>query len=169
MLAGFANIPNRGVEMIKKCPNCKGTGRVGVSDWSMGSGRVDAPQKTEPCNYRKCGGNGSYAFDPIEEAKLDREEAESDARHSRATAERMKETVAYFKEHGPSIRAKQKSESDELWRRLAAGPKQKFSPKSSRLGIVNQLAVLAKLRKEGSLTEQEFQTLKTRLISGGKS
>jgi hypothetical protein len=34
--------------------------------------------------------------------------------------------------------------------------------------IADQLAVLAKLRKEGSLTEQEFQTLKTRLISGDK-
>lgn len=34
--------------------------------------------------------------------------------------------------------------------------------------IADQLAVLAKLCKEGSLTEQEFQTLKTRLISGDK-
>lgn len=35
--------------------------------------------------------------------------------------------------------------------------------------IADQLAVLAKLLKEGSLTKEEFQTLKTRLISGGKS
>lgn len=35
--------------------------------------------------------------------------------------------------------------------------------------IADQLAVLAKLLKEGSLTKEEFQTLKTRLISDGKS
>ena len=35
--------------------------------------------------------------------------------------------------------------------------------------IADQLVVLAKLRKEGALTEQEFQTLKTRLISGDDS
>lgn len=33
--------------------------------------------------------------------------------------------------------------------------------------IADQLAVLAKLFKEGSLTKEEFQQLKTRLISGG--
>lgn len=43
------------------------------------------------------------------------------------------------------------------------------SQKSSRLSIAEQLAVLAELREQGSLTEQEFQTLKTRLISGGDS
>ena len=35
--------------------------------------------------------------------------------------------------------------------------------------IADQLAVLAKLVAEGALTREEFQTLKTRLISGGKS
>ena len=35
--------------------------------------------------------------------------------------------------------------------------------------IADQLVVLAKLRKEGALTEQEFQTLKTRLISSDES
>ena len=39
---------------------------------------------------------------------------------------------------------------------------------SPGLSVAEQLAVLAKLRKEGSLTEQEFQALKTRLISGDK-
>lgn len=56
--------------------------------------------------------------------------------------------------------------------------KREKSPKASRqnttfvspgLSIAEQLAVLAKLRSEGSLTEQEFQTLKTRLIVGGDS
>lgn len=35
--------------------------------------------------------------------------------------------------------------------------------------IADQLAVLAKLFKEGALTKEEFQHLKTRLISGDKS
>jgi hypothetical protein len=39
---------------------------------------------------------------------------------------------------------------------------------SPALSIAEQLALLAKLRKEGSLTEEEFQTLKNRLIDGGK-
>lgn len=34
--------------------------------------------------------------------------------------------------------------------------------------IADQLAVLAKLFKEGSLTKEEFQHLKSRLISGGE-
>ena len=45
----------------------------------------------------------------------------------------------------------------------------KSSKVSSRLSIAEQLAVLAELRERGALTEQEFQTLKTRLISGDKS
>ncbi len=48
----------------------------------------------------------------------------------------------------------------------ASTPKKKSS-ESSRLSIAEQLVVLAGLRFEGSITEQEFQTLKTRLISGG--
>ena len=40
---------------------------------------------------------------------------------------------------------------------------------SPGLSGAEQLLVLAKLRKEGALTEQEFQTLKTRLISGDDS
>jgi len=48
-------------------------------------------------------------------------------------------------------------------------PTQNITYVSPAPSIADQLAVLAKLRKEGSLTEQEFQTLKTRLISGGKS
>ena len=47
-------------------------------------------------------------------------------------------------------------------------PIQNITYVSPAPSIADQLAVLAKLRKEGSLTEQEFQTLKTRLISGGK-
>jgi len=35
--------------------------------------------------------------------------------------------------------------------------------------IADQLAALAKLLTEGVLTKEEFQTLKARLISGGKS
>ena len=35
--------------------------------------------------------------------------------------------------------------------------------------ITEQLEVLAKLFKEGAITKEEFQTLKTRLISGGMS
>jgi hypothetical protein len=34
--------------------------------------------------------------------------------------------------------------------------------------VADQLVALVKLRKEGSLTEQEFQILKARLISGDK-
>ncbi len=47
-------------------------------------------------------------------------------------------------------------------------PTQNITYVSPAPNIADQLAVLAKLRKEGSLTEQEFQTLKTRLISGDK-
>lgn len=56
--------------------------------------------------------------------------------------------------------------------------KRTTSPKATRqnttivtpaLSVAEQLAVLAKLRKDGSLTEQEFATLKSRLISGGDS
>ncbi len=39
---------------------------------------------------------------------------------------------------------------------------------SPGLSVAEQLAVLAELREQGSLTEQEFQTLKNRLISGDK-
>jgi len=35
--------------------------------------------------------------------------------------------------------------------------------------IADQLSALARLLKEGVLTKEEFQTLKARLISGGKS
>jgi hypothetical protein len=48
-------------------------------------------------------------------------------------------------------------------------PTQNITYVSPTPTIADQLVVLAKLHKEGSLTEQEFQTLKTRLISGGKS
>lgn len=47
-------------------------------------------------------------------------------------------------------------------------PTQNITYVSPAPNIADQLAILAKLRKEGSLTEQEFQTLKTRLISGDK-
>lgn len=47
-------------------------------------------------------------------------------------------------------------------------PTQNITYVSPAPSIADQLAVLAKLRKEGSLTEQEFQALKTRLISGEK-
>lgn len=41
------------------------------------------------------------------------------------------------------------------------------SKPSSRLSIAEQLALLTELHERGSLTEQEFQTLKSQLISGG--
>ena len=40
------------------------------------------------------------------------------------------------------------------------------SPDSSVLSIAEQLVLLAQLRDSGALTEQEFQSLKSRLISG---
>lgn len=52
-----------------------------------------------------------------------------------------------------------------LRKRGASSPRPK-SQKSTGLSVAEQLAVLADLREQGSLTEQEFQTLKTRLISG---
>lgn len=50
-------------------------------------------------------------------------------------------------------------------KRGASSPRPK-SQKSSGLSVAEQLAVLADLREQGSLTEQEFQTMKNRLISG---
>lgn len=44
----------------------------------------------------------------------------------------------------------------------------KRAKKTSRLSIAEQLALLTELYERGSLTEQEFQTLKSRLISGGE-
>lgn len=52
---------------------------------------------------------------------------------------------------------------------LRKEPTQTITYVSPAPSIADQLAVLAKLRKEGSLTEQEFQTLKARLIDGGNS
>jgi hypothetical protein len=43
------------------------------------------------------------------------------------------------------------------------------SQKSSRLSTAEQLVMLAKLYKEGSLTELEFKTLKSQLLSRGDS
>ena len=40
------------------------------------------------------------------------------------------------------------------------------SQDSSVLSIAEQLVLLAQLRDSGALTEQEFQSLKSRLISG---
>ena len=48
-------------------------------------------------------------------------------------------------------------------------PTQNITYVSPTPSIADQLAVLAKLRNEGSLTEQEFQALKTRLIFGSES
>ena len=62
--------------------------------------------------------------------------------------------------HCPRPEAKRKTSRRE--------PTQNITYVSPSPSIADQLAVLAKLRKEGSLTEQEFQTLKTRLISVDK-
>ena len=151
---------------MKKCPRCKGTGRTEIQKFSLGMGPIRPPE-TEPCNYRKCGGKGFYAFDPREEAKLDKEEADRERRRIQRNAE----VVASTKNHVPIPPRPTPTPGagrDELQRRIAAGPKKKQA-KTSRLSIAEQLAVLAKLRSEGSLTEKEFQTLKTQLISGGDS
>jgi hypothetical protein len=47
----------------------------------------------------------------------------------------------------------------------ASTPKKKQA-RLSQMSTAEQLAVLAELHERGSLTVQEFQTLKTRLISG---
>jgi hypothetical protein len=46
-------------------------------------------------------------------------------------------------------------------------PKRNPAFETSSLSIVEQLERLLNLRLEGALTEEEFTTLKTRLISGG--
>jgi hypothetical protein len=48
-------------------------------------------------------------------------------------------------------------------------PTQNITYVSSTPSIAEQLVLLAKLRSDGALTEQEFQTLKSRLVSGGNS
>jgi len=48
-------------------------------------------------------------------------------------------------------------------------PTQNITYVSSTPSIAEQLVLLARLRSDGALTEQEFQTLKSRLISGGNS
>jgi hypothetical protein len=48
-------------------------------------------------------------------------------------------------------------------------PTQNITYVSSTPSIAEQLVLLAKLHSDGALTEQEFQTLKNRLMSGGDS
>ena len=48
-------------------------------------------------------------------------------------------------------------------------PTQNITYVSSTPSIAEQLVLLAKLRSDGALTEQEFQTLKSRLVSGGNA
>ena len=48
-------------------------------------------------------------------------------------------------------------------------PTQNVTYVSSTPSIAEQLVLLAKLRSDGALTEQEFQTLKSRLVSGGNA
>jgi hypothetical protein len=48
-------------------------------------------------------------------------------------------------------------------------PTQNITYVSSTPSIAEQLVMLAKLRSDGALTEQEFQTLKNRLVSGGNA
>ena len=49
-------------------------------------------------------------------------------------------------------------------------PRTRSAPKdsSSRLSVAEQLAVLAKLRENGAITEQEFKLLKAQLIARGE-
>lgn len=46
-------------------------------------------------------------------------------------------------------------------------PRRNTSVESSSLSIVEQLELLVNLRLQGALTEEEFVTLKTRLIARG--
>lgn len=46
-------------------------------------------------------------------------------------------------------------------------PRRNPSVESSSLSIVEQLKLLVNLRRQGALTEEEFVTLKTRLIARG--
>ena len=48
-------------------------------------------------------------------------------------------------------------------------PTQNITYDSSTLSTAEQIVLLVKLRSDGTLTEQEFQTLKNRLVSGGNS
>jgi hypothetical protein len=48
-------------------------------------------------------------------------------------------------------------------------PTQNITYDSSTLSVAEQIVLLVKLRSDGSLTEQEFQTLKNRLVLGGNS
>lgn len=48
-----------------------------------------------------------------------------------------------------------------------AVPTQKIVHVTTSPNVAEQLALLARLHSEGSLTEREFQALKDRLISGG--
>ena len=48
-------------------------------------------------------------------------------------------------------------------------PTQNITYVSSTPSIAEQLVLLAKLHSDGALTEQEFQTLKNRLVLGGNS
>ncbi len=66
----------------------------------------------------------------------------------------------------PSCRCPRPTARRETSRRE---PTQNITYVSPAPSIADQLAALAKLRDEGSLTEIEFIALKTRLIFGGKS
>ena len=48
-------------------------------------------------------------------------------------------------------------------------PTQNITYDSSTLSTAEQIVLLVKLRSDGTLTEQEFQTLKNRLVLGGNS
>ena len=66
----------------------------------------------------------------------------------------------------PSCSCPRSSNKRESTRQI---PTQNITYESSTLSIAEQIVLLVKLRSDGALTEQEFQTLKNRLVLGGNS
>ena len=155
---------------MSECPECKGSGRGWLAEGSqsLGSGRpLHEPiqeQQWRPVTCQRCKGSGYV--DLKEEAKRDA------AHHAEFLARKEKEAEEQLAKKAANLvaAAKRAAEVERLQplNREMERSLRLFTEKRNEKRVAEQLASLAKLRSEGSLTEKEFQTLKTRLISGGK-
>ena len=166
---------------MSECPNCKGSGRewLEVGSQSLGSGRpLHAPiRETQwrPATCQRCKGSGYVDLE--EEAKreaahhaefLARKEKEAEEQLAKKAAN-LAAAVEPLLTQNREIERKFRFATDHTLEPPADSTKKPKIKATLRPSIAEQLAILAKLRSEDSLTEKEFQTLKTRLISGGDS
>ena len=168
---------------MSECPNCKGSGRIMEYEWeSLGSGRpLHEPireKQGRPVTCKRCKGSGYVDLE--EEAKyyaayhaefLARKEKEAEEQLAKkaaklAAAATWAAAVERIQTQNREMKGKFRFATDHTLEPPADSTKKPENKATLRPSIAEQLAILAKLRSEGSLTEKEFQTLKTRLISG---